>query len=139
MAENIVKEIKEKLIPYAKIIDLEQEEKEEEERQREKGVALEKKDKIEEITEENKKEEFKKAKEELLGKLRSAIASQEIASGAPRNDEQDPISTKNPGVVKPTISNVEENAKNMIFEGKNMTTKESQQPAQTPPPGNSHR
>ena len=94
IAEKIISDIKEKLIPYVKIIDVEEEKKEEIKKT------------------EYPKEDFQ---EQLLDKIRGGvpISKPEIKPKAPM-----------PYDKKPQIKSVEKNAENMNKEGQNTTTKE---------------
>lgn len=79
----------------------------------------------EQQTEEEKKEAFRKAKEELMKKI-----------GAKKTTEPAPTApTSNSGAVKPTTTNVEENAKKITQERKPMVSgKEEVVKPQAPPP-----
>ena len=92
VAENIIKNIREKLIPFAKVVDS----------QEESGEPRKPKAK----DEENRKEAFRKAKEELLRKIGKNIPTPE--------EKKAPLPYKK----APDITNVEANAKNMAEDKK---------------------
>ena len=118
-AEKIVSDIKEKIIPYAKIIDLSGE------KVKEAPKTQNQKENIE-----YDKEAFR---EELLKKInanRNIPAVDEPARNASHSDaggEEPPISN----VKKVDIQNVEKNAENMQREGKNIITEERKEPTFT--------
>ena len=104
VAENIIKEINEKLIPFAKVIDEEKEaeiRKQQEETKRQQEELEEKSKNQEEINEQQKQEAFARAKDELLRKLRLEHGIEE-----PKLKE-----IPNTNVKAVPIADVEDNAK----------------------------